>query len=231
MAPAIRSPNEPNLTRFEALPLRQRKFARTKLALLEAAIEEIRDRPLEEVRVKDLCAKVAISEASFFNYFPRKSDLLVYYIQLWSIEMAWHVRHLAEARGGLAAIEEIFRMTAARTVENPAPMGEIVAAQARMTAPPQFADIGLAERLLAFPDLEGVDELEGQGLDTLLPPLIERAVRAGELPKKTNRDAVLIALAAVFLGLPVVLRRAPQALGEAYHAQLQLLWDGLRKQS
>lgn len=181
--------------------------------------------------MKDLCETAEISEASFFNYFPRKADLLVYYVQLWSIEMAWHARRLAETRGGLAAIEEIFRITAERAADNPAPMGEIVAWQARMTAPLEFVEIDLAERLLAFPDLDGVDELEGQGLDTLLPPLIERAIRAGELPKKTNRETVLVALATLFLGLPVVLRRAPRALGEAYHAQLLLLWAGLRTKS
>lgn len=218
-----------NRDAFDRLPLRQRKYARTKLGLLDATLGALREHPLEEVPVKALCEVASISEASFFNYFPRKTDLLVYYIQLWSIEMAWYARQFAEARGGLAAIEEIFAMTAQRVAENPAPMGEIVAGQARMTEPPKFADVTLAERLLAFPDLDGVEDLEGEGLDTLLPPLIERAVKAGELPKKTDRQAALIALAGIFLGLPVVLRRSPpSALGQAYHVQLQLLWAGLR---
>lgn len=221
-----------NVTTFESLPLRQRKFARTKLGLLHAAMAAIHDRSLDQVAVKDLCAALDISEASFFNYFPHKQDLLVYYIQLWSIEMAWYGRHFAEARGGLAAIEEIFDMTAARIAENPALMGEIIAGQARMNLPPDFVAVTLGERLLAFPELNGVDDLEGEGLDTLLPPLIDRAVRAGELPKRINRDQVLVGLAAIFLGLPVVLRRSPpQALAEGYHRQLQLLWIGLRHQT
>ena len=219
-----------NAERLEGLPLRQRKFARTKLGLLDAALEALRERSLDEVLVKDLCTAVEISEASFFNYFSRKTDLLVYYIQLWYIEMAWHGRRLAAQRGGLAAIEEIFAMTAARNAENPAPMGEIIAGQARMRVLPAFGEVSLAERLLAFPDLVGVEDLEGEGLDTLLPPLIERAVKAGELPKRTDRQAVLVALSGIFLGLPVVLRRAPPtALGKAYHTQLRLLWAGLRQ--
>ena len=221
-----------NAEAFAALPLRQRKFARTKLALLDAAVSALRDRPLDEVTVKQLCETAGISEASFFNYFPRKTDLLVYYIQLWSIEMAWHGRRLADARGGLAAIEEIFAMTAARVAENPAPMGEIVAGQARMTVLPAFGEVGLAERLLALPELDGIEDLEGEGLDTLLPPLIDRAIRARELPTRTDRQAVFIALTTIFLGLPVVLRRAPAgALAEAYHTQLRLLWAGLRQRS
>jgi AcrR family transcriptional regulator len=221
-----------NQARYEGLPLRQRKFARTKLGLLEAAVALLRTATLDEVPVRALCDAVTISEASFFNYFSRKSDLLWYYVQLWSIEMAWHGRRFAEARGGLAAIEDIFAMTARRYAENPAVMGEIIAAQARLTEPPQFAEVTLAERLLAFPDLEGVDDLEGEGLDTLLPPLIERAVAADELPGDIDRVGTLVALATIFLGLPVVLRRSPpEALEQAYHSQLQLLWAGLRHTS
>lgn len=218
-----------NTAAFDALPLRPRKYARTRLGLLDAAVEAIRHRPLEEVTVRELCDAVAISEASFFNYFPRKSDLLVYYVQLWSIEMAWYAREFADARGGLGAIEEIFAMTARRVAENPAPMGEIIAGQARMTEPPTFHEISPAERFLAFPDLHDIEHLEAQGLDTLLPPLIEKAVKAGELPRRTDRNAVLIALATIFLGLPVVLRRSPpSALQQSYHTQLQLLWAALR---
>ena len=75
---------------FDALPLRQRKFARTKLALLDATLESLRSRSLDEVRVADLCAAADISPASFFNYFPQKADVLVYHVQLWSLEIAWH---------------------------------------------------------------------------------------------------------------------------------------------
>lgn len=219
-----------NIDVFNSLPLRQRKFARTKLGLLNAALEAIRTRSLDEVPAKELADAVSISPASFFNYFPRKADLLTYYIQLWSIEMAWYGREFAAARGGLAAIEEVFAMSAARVAENPAPMGEIIAAQARQTGTPEFHEITLAERLLAFPELADIDNIEGKGLDTLLPPLIARAIKAGELPKRTDRQAVLMSLATIFLGLPVILRRAPAGtLGKAYHAQLQLLWKGLRK--
>src|SRR5687767_1736079 len=115
----------PDTTTFDQLPLRQRKFAQTKLGLLDAAMAAIRSRSLEEVTVRELCDRVSISEGSFFNYFPKKPDVLTYYVQLWSIEMAWHAEQLAAAAGGLAAIEEIFVLTARRVAENPSPMGEI----------------------------------------------------------------------------------------------------------
>jgi len=216
-------------TSFSQLPLRQRKFAETKLGLLDATLQAIRTRPLDEVPVRELCAAVSISEASFFNYFPKKSEILTYYVQLWSIEMAWHASRRAARGAGLAAIEDIFARTAASFAENPAPMGEIIAGQARLAVHPTFATIGLAERLKAFPELDGIEHVKGEGLGELLPPLIDRAVQAGELPAGIDRAATVVALASIFLGTPVVLRAgSPKALAPAYATQLQLLWSGLR---
>jgi hypothetical protein len=71
-------------------PLRQRKYARTKLALMNAALERLKDKSLEEISVRELCEEAEVSEATFFNYFPSKTDLLVYFVQLWTIEAGWH---------------------------------------------------------------------------------------------------------------------------------------------
>lgn len=216
-------------TEFQELPLRQRKFAQTKLGLLEAALTALESRSLEEVSVRELCEAVEISEASFFNYFPRKTDLLVYYVQLWSLEMAWHGERLGREKGGLAAIEAMYGLTGRRIDERPGPMGEIVAWQARMTAPPEFGEVTIAERLLAFPEMDGVEAVEGEGLGTLLPPLLEQAVEAGELPRDLDRREAVLALAAVFFGTPVAMRRMePGGVEGAYRAQLRILWTGLR---
>jgi len=214
---------------FDRLPLRERKHARTKLAFLDATLAAIRLRPLEEVTVKQLCDTVGVSEASFFNYFARKSDVLIYAVQLWSVEMAWHAQRVAASSSALAAIAEIFALTARQVAEHPEPMAEIIAGQARMTARPVFGELTTAERLLRFPGLEGIDTVRGEGLDEILPPLIDRAICAGELPAHTDRQRLLVALATVFLGLPVVLRGADAARVEAaYREHLALLWAGLR---
>jgi AcrR family transcriptional regulator len=214
---------------FSALPLRARKYAQTKIGLLRAAIAALAERPLDLVPVKDLCAAVSISEASFFNYFPRKSDLLVYFVQLWSVEMAWHARRLAREKGGLAAIEGIFAVTARRIADHPAVMGEIIAHQARMSEAPELGEITLAERLLAYPDLDGIADVPAAGLDAIVPPLLEQAVASGELPRHVDRSAALLAIASIFFGVPIVFRRLDVAAIEPmYREQLRLVWAGLR---
>lgn len=211
------------------IPLRDRKFAQTKLGLLRAAVAQLKRRPLEDVSVRDLCAAAGISEASFFNYFPRKADLLAYHVRLWALEMEWHARRVEPARGALAAIEEIFARTARQVSSHPALMAEIVAFQARLEAPLPPSGITAAERLLAFPDLEGIEDVPAGHLGTILPRLIDRAVERGELPAGVDRTAVLATLATIFFGVPVVLRHMdPSRVEPLYRAELDVVWAGLR---
>src|SRR5688572_15292458 len=86
--------------------LRERKFARTKLALMQAALERMRTKKLDEVPVKELCDEVQVSEATFFNYFPKKSDLLHYLIKVWTIEVAWQAKTTVGEECGLSFIEQ-----------------------------------------------------------------------------------------------------------------------------
>ena len=211
------------------LPVRQRKLAETRLGLLRAAIEAIDSSPLEAVSVRSLCEAVGISEAGFFNYFPKKTDLLVYFIQIWSLEMAWHAERLARDKGGLAAIAGIFTLTARQVAEHPGVMAEIIAHQARTSEVPAMRELTTAEHLLAFPHLDGIENVRGAGLESLIPPLLEQAVERGELPTTLDRRQALFAIAAVFFGVPTTLRRLDAKTLEAlYLQQLEIIWAGLR---
>lgn len=212
-----------------SLPLRPRKQAVTRLALLEAALDQLeRAGGLEAVAVRDLCAAAGISEASFFNYFPQKSDLLVHFVQLWSLDLAWQVHALAPSTTAREAIETIFVATAHDAKRRPRVMAEVLAHQARMTEAPRQGELTLADRLAAFPDRPGIEELPSLGLDGLLPPLIERAIARGELPATLDRQAAFVGLAALFLGVPTILLRIDPALVEpVYRQQLAIYWAGL----
>ena len=204
--------------------LRERKHARTKLALLDAFVAAMEQKPVEEIAVRELCASVPVSEATFFNYFRGKADLVTYFVQLWSLDHAWHATRTLERDGALAALHEIFARTAATVREHPRVMAEVVAAQARYEGPVVAHEIGLAERRERFAELDGIDTLPALGLDSLLPWLLEEAVRRGELSEEAPRELLFLTLAAVFFGTPIALLRVhPESVGEAWSAQLELL--------
>jgi len=217
-----------NRRRFEALPQREKKHARTKVSLLHALVDRLEGRTLEDVSVRELCDAVQISEASFFNYFPKKSDVLVYFVELWSIEAGAHADHALKERGALEAIEAVFALTASAVKQHPSVMAEVIAHQARMSEPPGLVEVSLAERLFAFPELLGADKIEPRGLDAILPRLLDEAVRRGELPRGIDKNMAFLALGAMFFGVPLLLRRtAPEYVGPAFKAQLSLIWAGL----
>lgn len=211
--------------------LRETKYARTKLALLDAALELIRQKQFDEIAVTELCGYAEVSYATFFNYFAKKSDLLVYFIQLWSVEVAWHALQMAPKNGGLSAIEAIFDYTARQCEEGPEIMGEIIALMARrrpgsINRPKPLTD---AEQRIRFPHIDNFTGLGEMGLESVLPPHIAAAVKNGELPVSTDGSVVLEALASIFLGVPVALAAyGPGNYKEAYRRQLHLLWAGIR---
>ncbi len=207
--------------------LRERKFARTRLKLARALVQRLEQTPLEEVAVRDLCDDVEVSEATFFNYFPRKTDLLDYYTQLWMLELNWRSQQ-AEAKG-LAAIAVSFDFMAAAFHKQAGVMSEIIARQALMREKLELVVVGLAERLIAFPDFDGIEAQPVGGVDKTWLPSLEQAMRSGELPANTHIPTVMVGLATIFYGVPLVLRQGnPAAISSMYHQQLAVFWAGIR---
>lgn len=216
-------------TRLADIQHRKKKQAKTKLALLEALVEKLSTgERYDSIRVRDLCAMAKISEASFYNYFPVKETLLVYFVQIWSLEVGWYARQLLAKGDPLAAIEELFARTAAMVVANPHVMAEVIAFHARGCGTVAPGEVSIAERLLAYPDLPGVEELPARGLDAILPELLAQAKLSGQIPGEADEQLVFVALLSIFFGTPVVLRRCgPENLGEMWTAQLALIWRSI----
>ncbi|ALP51948.1 hypothetical protein Tel_01675 [Candidatus Tenderia electrophaga] len=207
--------------------LRERKFARTRLKLARALARRLEQSSLEEVAVRDLCEDAELSEATFFNYFPRKTDLLDYYTRLWMLELNWRCRHIQAQ--GVAAVAACFDFMAAALQQQPGVMGEIIARQALLRGKPEPVEIGLAERQIAYPDYEGIEELPAGGVDKAWLPALEQAVRSGELPPNVHLPTVMAGLASLFYGVPLVLRQNNfAAVSSMYHQQLAVFWAGIK---
>jgi len=207
--------------------LRERKFARTRLKLTQALARRLEQSSLEEVVVRDLCDDVEVSEATFFNYFPRKLDLLDYYAQLWMLELGWRCQ--ASEAQGVAAIAVSFDFMAASFQKQSGVMGEMIARQALLREKPEPIEIGLAERQIAYPDYEGIEALPVGGVDKAWLPALEQAIRSGELPANSHIPTVMVGLAAIFYGVPLVLRQGNlTAISSTYTQQLVVFWTGIR---
>ena len=74
-------------------PLRERKYAQTKIALATAVIDRLKEKRLNDISVKELCDTIPISEVTFYHYFSRKTDIFVYLLKVWHLHMEWHLKH------------------------------------------------------------------------------------------------------------------------------------------
>jgi AcrR family transcriptional regulator len=209
--------------------LRERKFARTRLALADVATRHLEMASFETLSVKTLCERVQISEATFFNYFPHKEDLIVYLDRLWTLELNWYGQQAASQQQGLSVIEALFRYTAIQIQKKPGLMGEVIAHEARSRARHAGPEITIAERQLAFSDLPGIEVLPDDSLEGLLRSALQDGIDAGELPANTAVPAAMVGLVSIFYGVPLAMQQGNvAAIGAMYRQQLAILWEGLR---
>ncbi|UUZ82288.1 TetR/AcrR family transcriptional regulator [Paenibacillus sp. P26] len=68
------------------IPLRELKKARTKVALYEAFLALMGDNIFRDVMLDDICRKAEVSRVTFFKFFQRKEDLLIYFMRVWLTE-------------------------------------------------------------------------------------------------------------------------------------------------
>jgi len=214
------------------IPLRERKYYQTRIRLARALREHLEQVSLDDLMVRDLCDRVEVSEATFFNYFPKKSDLLAYLSQLWSVELAWHGQQaLAQTNdSGLAVVQAVFDRATQQFQIAPGAAGELIAWQARTRQRQAPEPLDVSERRLAFPDQPGIETMANQSLENVLASALQRAIDQGELPRNVHLPTVMVGLVSIFYGVPLALRLSnPAGIGAMYRQQLMILWTGLRQ--
>jgi AcrR family transcriptional regulator len=209
--------------------LRERKFARTRLALARALSRSLTGQHYSDISVKSLCREAEVSEATFFNYFQRKQELVAYLAQLWLLELGWRVRPSGEVARGLAGVDELFAWTAKTCARKPQLFGELLVWMVRGGNLEHCNELGATEKQLAFPEYAGIEEIPVQGIDVLLVAQLEAAIATDQLPKNTLMPTLLTSLLTILLGVPLTLLPSdPDKIAGMYRQQLTLLWAGVR---
>lgn len=116
-----RSANETGTSRDVGRRPRQRRAVETRHRLYEAAVAEYERVGIDAARVEDIVETAGVSWSTFFDYFPRKEDVL----QEAGVGMATALAESVEA--GLAAgkpVVEVFT-SSLETVADAAPGGQV----------------------------------------------------------------------------------------------------------
>ncbi len=194
------------------LSLREKKYATLKLKILDTFSQKLKSKSLADISVKEIAKELEISEMTFFNYFKSKKEVLIYYIELWSLQMQLSI----EAKTPLEAIYKIFEETAIMIEENPNLFMEIVASMALQGMHKKDIAITKAERVLRF----GRDiSYEVGGLREIMMPLIVKL----DIPKEQE---ILIYMALFNTCFATPLMRRCQNFGnlkERYFEQVDMI--------
>jgi AcrR family transcriptional regulator len=224
------------MVKFSDLPLRERKQSKTRLAIFDAGGKLLQEKCLAKIKVEDICEQVDISRGTFFSYFARKPDLIIYAIRLWSIETGWRMARTPKKDLGIPFIDFLFQSTAISLAERPIFWAEIMAL--RVFEPRtihrlnqnEISLVTKADRLLRFPDNPGIEDMPEGTIVTYFRKNLAIAIEKKELPEDTNIDATLISLTSLLYGVPLMMAGYTdyETLPKEYDRQLNILWTGLR---
>ena len=213
------------------IPLRERKHAKTKVALANVAIERLKKKRLKDISVKELCEAIPISEVTFYNYFSQKTDVLVYILQLWQLEIQWHLKKWEKEKSNLDIVESYFDLAAQELEEHPLVLKEALAFFSQRRGDVEFEDMSAAEKLLAYPDLPGIEKIrlsKRPKEKKVLKPYVEKAIAQGELPESTDPELISNILNSLFIGTLMSLHdHDPKQMKPTLRHMLRLLWKGL----
>ncbi|ETT68108.1 helix-turn-helix domain-containing protein [Paenibacillus sp. FSL H8-0457] len=134
------------------IPLRELKKAKNKIALYEAALSLMKDRMFSQVMLEDICKRAEISKVTFFKFYQRKEDLLIYFMRIWLTERVIEID--TEGKKGFQAFRHLLTQVAKEHQVRPGMMPSLISFLAEQNMQPCMPELSPAEVSLLFPGHE-----------------------------------------------------------------------------
>ena len=180
---------------------RRLNAARTRIAILETAMEMAGERSLGDVQVNEIVERAGVSRMTFFNHFGEKDGLWFFYAWTWWLRSA-----VALARRpvrGLAGIRQIFADVAAAGRGERRFLLEFISFITRVSdLEPLRSEtrVTAEERVLLHPDVPDVLVLPILTTVQQFRRHLEEAVADGELPTGISQADLIVDLGAAMYG-------------------------------
>jgi len=214
--------------RVKEYSLRERKHAKTKIAIMNAFIERLEETRFDDISIRQICKSVEVSEGTFFNYFPEKIDIINYYMHLTFLKVICKAQKDASGRGCIPLINAIFVRMAEELLNYNNIVYQTISLMIVQRERPKTVAISNLEKQIFFPGSEGIENIRVMLIDDYLKECLVGAVNSGELPKDININDVQVSLMTI-LGGTLLAAKFSAIKDKSYHytRQLQFLWNGL----
>ena len=208
--------------------LREKKYARTKIALVQEFMDRMKTTRFSEIPIKEVCEKVEVSEGTFYNYFHHKMEILEYYFILAFLKVIWTVENDEGRKNYRQKIEYIFDHIA-NEIQEPFMFYEIMSVKtSEHLMRKEEMELTEVEKVLAFPDCEGIEHISTSRIDQYFEKILKAAQKDKQLPAGVSVDDLLVSLMSTMIGVPLTIETEDFGkLKKLFGTQLSLLWGGL----
>ncbi|MBU1086114.1 MAG: TetR/AcrR family transcriptional regulator [Candidatus Omnitrophica bacterium] len=213
----------------EKYSLREKKSAKTKIALMREFIKRLEHTRFEDISIRQVCASVEVSEGTFFNYFPKKIEIVYFCMQLHAVKVVWTAYDKVKTNKSYDLICRAFQVLF-EEFNNPYLVYEMISSLIKEKEDPHEFKISNAEKYYAYPELKGIEEIISPGdcLDLFFKECLQKAIINKELPKSIDINNVCVALKTIMVGTPMAVKfKNFHTSSEQMARQLKTLWIGL----
>jgi len=190
--------------------------AQTRLDILDAVYRLSNNLNFRDIKVKSIAREIGATEMTFFNYFQKKEDILVYMTGIWALDLM--VLQHRNPLCGEEAIRRIFHHTAERVKQHPRLMVNYIAYLVTKEIDTAAYNVEAADRFLLYPDFpELFEQRIPSGNELLIQHLAE--IDPGQDPMP-----VMLHLASCFYGDVLVAHTAGLDIQKLYDASLDLIF-------
>jgi AcrR family transcriptional regulator len=179
-------------------PLREIKKVRSKISIFRATLELIGNKSFKEVRLEEICEKAEVSKVTFFKFFPRKEDVLVYFMRLWLTDRIIELKQ--HPKRGLNAIRLFLQSVADGAKEKPGLMLSLISFLAEENMHPHMPVLSDAEIQILYPGIEELVDPEVPDLGELFYQFLVEAKEDGEITVDLSAEELVKIMFSIFYG-------------------------------
>ena len=187
----------------EKYSLREKKHAKTKVALANAFIKRLETTRFSDISIKEVCQSVEVSEGTFYNYFPQKLDIISHFQYLHLLKMEWEISR-QKNKEPLELIELAFDSVAS-TIKHPYVFYEIVSIFTSEHIKSKKVYLTPAEKFYAFPDYPEIKKIMFESLEDFFLKHLKEAKKNGQLDKNINLKNAGVMLMTILIGAPLAI--------------------------
>ncbi len=180
------------------MSLRKEKAARLKLAVLEETHHLIGKKPFEDLYVDEICAKVKISKVTFFKYFPRKEDLLLYHLRVWCLARSVELHQ--NPRVGIQGVYFLVDKIVEDADLYPGIMLSLIGYLSDLKRPPKPFPVKPEEKLRLYPNVKNLESIEIHSLEVMIESFVLEAIFKKEITRNTSTKEITLLITSVIYG-------------------------------